>query len=62
MIGTVFPGLLPAKPWHALQTIAFCAPDESSGPAAVLNGSHIKAATIRTNAISWQFHIVYPFD
>ena len=26
MIGMVFPGLLPANPWHALQTMDFCAP------------------------------------
>ena len=31
--GIVSPGVLPAKPWQALQTIDFCAPGESSGPA-----------------------------
>jgi hypothetical protein len=58
MIGTVLPGLLPANPWQALQTRAFCAPGESSGPVAALDGARVKAAMVTTNAMGRQFPII----
>jgi hypothetical protein len=61
MIGTVLPGLFPANPWQALQTKALCAPGESSGPAAALDGANIMPAVTRANAISSEVSMARSF-
>src|SRR2546428_12375103 len=60
MIGMVFDGLWPPKPWQALEASARVAPGASSGPAATAGASRSRSRRLTRVGIAFSLFIAAP--